>query len=295
MRVLVTGAGGFVGNLAARALSDAGHEVLAVCRRPPKNDLDQYPGVHVVLVDLVGQDPLPGPLDAVVHCAAEIPARCPDESDLYRSNVEGTRRLFDHAMAMGASRIVYCSSMAVYGRINVAMVDPNTPFNEPATYGRSKYEGERILAALAAGNPGLRAVSIRLPGVVGIGSHDNFLSGVMPRILAGERIQATNPDALFNNLVHGIDLARFMADLVVRAPSGHRVLTIAADEPLPIRGVLSTLFTVARVPERVNYTGDDRSFLVSPEPARTLGFAVPTVSDILTRFAREVSVNPRPR
>ncbi len=97
--------------------------------------------------------------------------------------------------------------MAVYGRVEDDVVDPDTPVREPNAYGRSKLACERLLADLSRAHSDLRALSIRLPGVVGPGSHDNFLSDTMTRLAAGQNVVARTPDALFNNVVHIDDLA----------------------------------------------------------------------------------------
>jgi nucleoside-diphosphate-sugar epimerase len=285
MRVLVTGAGGFVGRHVACALATRGATVYAGVRRDAP-ELSGRPGLTVVRADLARGDPLPAPLDAVVHCAAAIPAACPEEDELYRINVEAARHVFGQVGRAGARSIVNCSSMSAFGRIETDLVDPETPVRAPGAYGRAKLESERLLAEAAA-RFGLCGVSIRLPGVVGAGSHDNFLSGAMRAILSGGTVTARSPDAPFNNIVHVDDLVGFVAHLLEWMPPGHRVTTIAADDPLPIRQVISRLFKAADRPERVAYEPGGRPFLISPEPARALGYRVPTVAASLDRFARD--------
>lgn len=287
MRVLVTGAGGFVGRHAALALAARGLTAFAVVHRHEPPELSGRPGLTVVRADLARGDPLPAPLDAVVHCAAAIPAACADEDALYRINVEAARHVFAHAGRAGARAIVNCSSMSAYGRIETEVVDLDTPVCDPGAYGRAKLELERLLGEAAARPGGPRGVSIRLPGVVGAGSHDNFLSGAMSAILSGGTVTARNPDAPFNNIVHVADLVGFVADLIGRMPPGHRVTTIAADGPLPIREVIARLSAAAGRREQVAYETGGHPFVISPEPARALGYKVPTVADSLDRFAQD--------
>jgi nucleoside-diphosphate-sugar epimerase len=294
VRILISGAAGFIGGHLALAMARNGNSVVALTRRPRAGILDWHKNVRVERVDLAAEaEALPaGPFDAVIHCAAAIPSAVPDEIELTRINVEGSRRLFEHAVGAGASIIVFCSSIAVYGRVVVDVVDPKTLINEPGPYGRAKLESEGKLAKLSRDHANLRALSIRLPGVVGPGSHDNFLSDTMRRLTAGETITVRNPDALFNNVVHVDDLAHF-ADILLKAlPPGHMVTTIAATEPLPVRHVMDMLQDAAGGTGEVRYRSEGHSFLISNEHARGLGYGPRTVRDAVQRFAAGFAAGP---
>jgi nucleoside-diphosphate-sugar epimerase len=144
---------------------------------------------------------------------------------------------------------------------------------------------ETELAELSRVHAGLRALSIRLPGVVGPGSHDNFLSDTMAVLAAGGTANVRNPDALFNNIVHIDDLAPFAVRLLSTLPPGHQVTTIAAVDPLPIREVIGLLLIGAGPGAAVRYRQEGHPFLISNEHARTLGYRPATVRDAVQRFA----------
>lgn len=288
MRVLISGAGGFVGRHLAVAMARDRHDVVALVRRTRPAILGQHKSLSVESADLAGAEPLPAaPFDAVIHCAAAIPATVPDETELVRINVDGSRRLFEHAVRAGAGTLIFCSSMSVYGRIEDDVVDPGTSVREPNAYGRSKLECERLLAELSRAHAGFGAVSIRLPGVVGLGSHDNFLSDTMARLRAGEAVVARNPDALFNSIVHIDDLSRFVSALLGSLPCGHRAITIGAGSPLPIRDIVGLLEAAAGRIDAVSYEHGGHSFLISSEHAKSLGYRPASVRDSVLRFARE--------
>jgi nucleoside-diphosphate-sugar epimerase len=287
LRILVSGAGGFIGRHIALAMARRGHDVVALVRRTWPAILAQQQDLRVERVDLAAiEGRLPaGFFDAVVHCAAAIPSAVPDDLELTRVNIEGTRRLFQHAIDVGVDTIIFCSSMAVYGRIAVDVVDPDTPINDPSAYGRSKLAGERLLAGLCQTRPSLRALSIRLPGVVGVGSHHNFLSDTITHLFAGRRVDVRNPDALFNNAIHIDDLADFVAIVLATLPRGNRVTTIAAAEPVSIRHVVEILHDAAGGRGTIRYRREGHSFLISSEDARALGYQPAATRDVVRRFA----------
>jgi nucleoside-diphosphate-sugar epimerase len=296
LRLLISGAGGFIGRHLALSLYRHGHDVTGLVHSNWPIMVERQAGVRLERVDLAQADSglPPGRFDALLHCAAAIPSRVPDKAELMRVNLDGSQRLFEFALQAGATAIIFCSSMAAYGRIDVDLVDPATPVREPDAYGRSKLAGESLLQTLSQTHSAVRALSIRLPGIVGPGSHDNFLSDTMARLVAGEPVTARNPDAAFNNVVHVDDLASFVAHLLGSLPRGHRVTTMASDNPLPVREVLSILEAATNRAGTIRYEDEGRSFLISNESARSLGYRPTSVRDSVQRYAASPGVAGTP-
>src|SRR3954451_15376541 len=148
MRVLVTGATGFVGRATCVELHERGHDVVALTRRPGSEPA----GTSAVQGDIAHEDP--GPLqravaearpDAVIHLAAEIASQR-SEAKIRATNVDGTRRLVDAAQRSGSSpKLVFCSTVGT-GEPNGELLEPGKPLPVETPYGRSKQEGERIVA-----------------------------------------------------------------------------------------------------------------------------------------------------
>jgi len=282
--VVVTGAGGFIGGFVTHRLVERGFTVTAITRRTSARGLGR---LSYRQADLTKPDALPERFDAVVHCAAETPARCPDPAALYASNVAAMRHVCERALQTSTRVVLFTSSMSTYGTISVPVVTENTPPQDPDAYGRSKLEGERMLAdAIARGLPS--ALSIRLPGTVGRGSHDNFLSHALERILAGEAVTACHKDALFNNIVYVGDLADFLAEWIASPRPGYAVTNIAACDPIRIGDLFSLLFAHAGKPERITFSEDGKApFQISLEHVIRLGYRPATVRDSVAAFVRD--------
>jgi dihydroflavonol-4-reductase len=112
-RVLVTGAGGFVGGHVARDLSRAGYHVRALSRRTPETEPDD-PAVEWLIGDLLNDEDRQAAVRgvaAVVHVASWVSLGT-DRKDLSRRvNVEATRALLDHAERAGVGRFLYVSTL----------------------------------------------------------------------------------------------------------------------------------------------------------------------------------------
>lgn len=183
MKVLMTGASGFVGrSLLAKLVADASCEVVAAVRSPLQG-VDAI--VHQVLVashdGYTDWQPALSGVSTVVHCAARVHVMSDLAEDplaeFRRINVDGTLNLARQAARAGVKRFVFLSSIKVNGE-GTAIGRPYTADDVPAPadpYGVSKQEAEQVLRALAA-ETGMEVVIIRPVLVYGPGVKANFRS-----------------------------------------------------------------------------------------------------------------------
>ncbi|WP_111719760.1 NAD(P)-dependent oxidoreductase [Homoserinimonas sp. OAct 916] len=159
MKVLVTGASGFLGSTVATALVAAGHRVRTLQRGPSK-----VAGVKDVLGSLLDPEAVScavAGMDGVVHLAAKVSLAGP-AAEFDAVNVEGTRALLTAATAAKVSRFVYVSSPSVAHSGDSIMGDdagPADPVHARGNYARTKAEAE--LLALAADSAEFQVVAIR--------------------------------------------------------------------------------------------------------------------------------------
>lgn len=183
MRVLLTGASGFVGcSVLGRLSSRTSIEVVAITRSP----LVGLP-ISVTNLQIVGVEsqedwhPALAGVDAVIHCAARVHVMNDVEvdplSEFRKVNVEGTLNLARQAALAGVRRFIFVSSIKANGEETVLDV----PYSADAQafpidpYGVSKLEAEQGLLSLAA-ETGMEVVIIRPVLVYGPGVKANFLS-----------------------------------------------------------------------------------------------------------------------
>lgn len=179
MKVLVTGATGFVGRALCPLLRSRGFEVRAAVRDPASAG----PDVEVARIDELGPathwSAAVSGTDVVVHLAGRahvLGEAGSDEAAKVRAvNVEGTVHLARAAARAGVRRLVFVSSVKVHGERNAGR--PWTENDRPAPedlYARSKWEAEQALDVLAR-TTGLEVTVLRPPLVYGPGVKANFL------------------------------------------------------------------------------------------------------------------------
>jgi nucleoside-diphosphate-sugar epimerase len=195
-KVLVTGAGGFVGGPLCEELLHRGYQVRAAVRAPGRFSA----GMEAVAVGAIdGNTDWNGALsgvDVIIHLAARVHVMKDKATDplaeFFRVNLHGTENLARQAARAGVKRLVYVSSVKVNGESTVGTqsytesdrADPQDP------YGVSKWRAEQALRHIAQ-ETGLEVVIVRPPLVYGPGVKGNFISLMaaidrgMPLPLAG--------------------------------------------------------------------------------------------------------------
>jgi nucleoside-diphosphate-sugar epimerase len=181
MKLLITGATGFVGGSLVGALQNTNHQVCSAVQRintDPQQadifsvgDIDANTNWHHAL----------NGVDVVIHLAARVHVmndKAINPLDEFRQvNVEGTLNLARQAIKAGVRRFIFVSSIKVNGE----QTQSGRPFtaldtpNPQDAYGISKYEAEQGLLALAK-ETGLEVVIIRPPLIYGAGVKANFAS-----------------------------------------------------------------------------------------------------------------------
>ena len=218
MRVLLTGASGFVGGHAAAALHRAGHELRLLTRESSdlsRLDAEQIPYERVVVdldSDRAGLDAACEGVEAVVHIAARLRGR--SEAEFMCTNAEATAALGSAARDAGVGCFVYLSSLAAQGPASGDAPEPTDVEPHPTSdYGRSKLAGEQ---ALAEAWRGAALAMIRAPLIYGPADR-----GLLPFFQAAERGFAPQLGDGSNRVagVYGPDLAEALVAILERPPS----------------------------------------------------------------------------
>ncbi|MBS1969217.1 MAG: SDR family oxidoreductase [Bdellovibrionales bacterium] len=139
MKVLVTGANGFLGSWLTRALVKQGHEVYALVRA--QSDLSELNGVscNYVYGDITDLDSLYktfGGMDTVFHLAGLIAYKKADRAKMEKINVFGTENVVDACLTKGVRRLVFLSSVVAVG----AGYNKNQILNEDSEYNVGKLD-----------------------------------------------------------------------------------------------------------------------------------------------------------
>lgn len=177
MKILVTGATGFIGNKLCQALSMRGDAVVAVSRRQVAID-NNITVINKVLSKVTKWQDCLKDVDVVIHLAGRAHVMKDVSENPYQAyadiNIDATKQLAEQAVLFGVKRLIFLSSIKVNSERfkHAAFSETDTPQPED-DYGKTKFEAERVLNNIAK-QSGMQVVIIRPPLVYGEGVKANF-------------------------------------------------------------------------------------------------------------------------
>lgn len=184
MRVLITGASGFIGRRLVSALCESIIEVKVLSRYESVGDLFYncpQGKIIPVIADMTraaSLDRVCDDVDGVFHLAGyahAVDANGESAAAIHRRvTIDGTRALLEQARRAGVTRFVYASSVKAVGEGSEQCIDETAVASPVNEYGRSKLEAEQLV--LATGREfGMHVCVLRLPLVYGPGVKGNLL------------------------------------------------------------------------------------------------------------------------
>lgn len=210
MRAFVTGGTGFIGGGLVRKLRERGDDVVALVRSKEKGRELEALGCTLVEGDLSSSEAINSGLegcDSCFHVAAIYKVGIPkgEREPMHEANVRGTERVLDGAFQAGVNRIVYVSTINVFGNTGGSVVDESyeRPGNDYVSYyDETKYLSHKAAAdRIAKGSP---IVIVQPGGVYGPGDHSE-VGNVIDQTRSG-KLKALPFAGLGLNLVYVDDV-----------------------------------------------------------------------------------------
>lgn len=276
MRALVTGGAGFIGSALVRDLLADGAEVLvvddlSVGKALPPTDLDVSVVAESLDSEAVGAAIGDFAPDAVFHLAALhfIPWCERNPGATHHANVAGTRRLLERLRTRPPRRLVFASSMAVYG-FRAEPTAESAPRRPNSVYATTKVLGEDLMTEFAEANPACTVAMPRLANVYGPGDLNDHLIPSLCRALDGElRVGNRWPQRDYVHVSDVVSAMRCLAEL----PAGVHVYNVGTGVGTTVETIVGTLAEISGVSRPVRsdparQRSDDGHLVADPTALR---------------------------
>jgi dihydroflavonol-4-reductase len=288
MKVLLTGATGFLGSEIARELVRQGHSVRALCRATSRRDALADLPIEAVIGDVCDPSSVERALadvDALIHTAGATSARPRDRRVVFATNVEGTRTVLAAAARRPELRVVYTSTIATIGATHrPRALDEHATYNMAGTgyaYADSKKAAEDIALTHARGGMNL---IVLCPGTI-FGPGDVYITSTRYVL---EYLRGRNRFAVAGGLSFGDvrEIARAHVAALTKGRAGERYIVAGQNrshaEALDVLYRVTGLYRPVRLPHAVFWT----AALVSEAAARVRRHGLEELNRGVVKWAR---------
>jgi UDP-glucose 4-epimerase len=229
MRILLTGASGFIGGAIATHLVSAGHEVVGLHAHPRPQLAGT--GCSDVVADIASTDAISGlsrttkPCDAIINAAASLDMNL-FAADVSRVNCAGSQNLLWLATQWQCNKFVFLSSVPVIGIPRILPITEEHPSQPLTAYHASKLFGEQLVRMAEA--HGVMGTSLRLTSPVGPKMPRNRLLAVLVnRALNNASLELSGSGSRKQNYIDVRDIAHATELCLKKDTSG--IFNIASD------------------------------------------------------------------
>lgn len=242
-RIIVTGAGGFIGRWLSLALSQTGYQVVGCLRRPDESLAARIP---------VWQEGLPSPRfkqlvrefqpDWVLHCAgsSRVANSLANPAEDFRQTVELTDSIYE-ALALVAplAKVIQFSSAAVYGQPAALPITEQTAIAPLSPYGWNKWRVEQLGAEWHQA-AGIETLVLRIFSAYGPGLRKQVLYDLFCKARHNEVVELRGSGNEQRDFVHVRDLVRVVQWVIDRPFTGFDILNVASGTSTSIRDLAET-------------------------------------------------------
>lgn len=253
MKVLVTGATGFIGLHLVQKLAEEGSEVICLVRKTScKKRVEMLTklGAQIYYGDITNEGSLkhlPADVDIIYHLAALVDHSLVGYEPYYQINVIGTRNLIERFLNSDLKKFVFVSSIAAIGLVKTktGLVNESVRCHPVTSYGKSKHEAEKLLFHYFNYFK-FPVIILRPPVVYGPGGKGSFFETVKfvkQKIERGRPIFYVNRGSALTSLCY-IDNLVDALTLVMKSKHVGEIFHIDDGRPYTHKEILTTIASI---------------------------------------------------
>jgi nucleoside-diphosphate-sugar epimerase len=242
MNLLITGVTSNIGKHLIKYLDKTDYKIYCTIRNLSNKLFEKKDNIEFIEIDLLNQaeyTKLPDNIDFIVHLAAANKFSGLTELEIIAYNILLNTNIITYAANANAKKIIYSSSISVYGQVRDKIVTNNTMIDRPDCYGVSKFAGEVGINSL---RDKISSISLRLPAILGDKNNTCFITNICNKLSKNEDVELYNPSTLFNNVIKSDAVSNFIYKLIINENwFGHHSFPIASKDPIELNKLVCNL------------------------------------------------------
>lgn len=263
-KVLVTGAGGFVGRHVIEYLQNQGYDVIGMLRE--KKEGFQFP---FIIHDLVKPIMISDSFDVIVHAAGSLPYNQKDFREFKKNNIDSMNNIIVFAKEKNIKRVIYLSTIGVHGEFRKDIINENSDIINQDYYGLTKYVAELLLRS----EDHIESISIRMPGIIGLGASGGWLPNIVEKFKRNEDVTIYSPTFKTKNFVYIQDLVNFIETLIETEKFEKNVVMLACSKGETIQDIVQKIKNIMNSTSNIIVEDSTRkSFCIDNTSAIKMGY-----------------------
>jgi UDP-glucose 4-epimerase len=256
MKIIVTGAAGFIGtNLLKTLARNQAHDIFAVTRN--QAEFSGVTWVHADLSDSAWTQRLPENADVVIHLAQSKRYReFPDgAADMIRININATAELLEWSRTHGVQKFIFASTGNVYQRTEKKLLKETDVCVPDSMYSATKLSAEYIVQQYSAF---FKTMCLRIFGVYGPGQKDMLVPRLIDSVENGREITLDGGEGLSLSPLYIDDCVEIISRLLKEgAGIQHEIYNLAGNEVLNLKQMVEIIGEQLLIP--VNTVATERA------------------------------------
>lgn len=264
------------------AEKDKNYKIIGVARRKIKTL--QNKKRKTVIQNLEKELVINSSIDAIIHCAEKNPL---SSLKNYKKNKIIAKNLIKFSLKNKVKKIIFLSSITVYGKIKKKIINENYKKNKPNLYGQQKIKSESILLKKYKD---LSVISLRLPGILVLNTKlkKTLIMSIINKANSNKKINIYNPEENFNNVLDTLELFNVIKKILDRKIKKNSIYNLSASKPIKFFNMVN--FIIKKMKSKSNIKtifNFKKSFIISNKKfSRDYNFTFSTTKKIITRFCK---------
>ncbi len=287
---MITGASGVVGKELSNLLIQ--NKKLEICLLSNSNIKQKKKNkLKIIKHDLTKPLICSYKIDILIHCAAKNPLSKTGKkmNIIFKKNVQMTKNLINFANKKNIKKIIFLSSMDVYGNIKNKNVLEGQKKCRPTLYGKSKFLSEKLFSNTSNK---FRTISLRIPGIFSqnITRNGPLITNIVKKMIKNEDVHIYNYNDKFNNIADPTELARFINFVINKKFVKSDAYNFSASEPLKFIQVVNLIKKILKSKSKIFFVKKKKnSFTISNQKIRkNFNFKITSTKNIIERNCKKI-------